>query len=284
MVDELKEIANAFTNPAMRHAIFGHMPIALSVLLIPLTVLSAALPNNLTLRVTTIAAFVVLLVATFLTLNSGELANAAINRALPQHVYDLIHEHEEIADKLWLFAIAGLGLTSAAGLVRKTPWRVAASALAAAVAIAGALWTAVTAHLGGTLVYEHGVGTTPMAIEAQPRAIAPEDENRDERVAFFRDQVVPILKSQCFQCHNPAKVAAKKSGGFDQTTREALMKGGASGPAVVPGDPDGSLLIQRVRGDDPDERLMPPPPDDPLTAEQIAILEKWIRDGAAWGE
>ena len=51
--------------------------------------------------------------------------------------------------------------------------------------------------------------------------------------------------------------------------------------AIVPGKPEESLLIQRVRSDDEsDEDRMPPPPNAPLTADQIAILEQWIRSGA----
>ena len=75
-------------------------------------------------------------------------------------------------------------------------------------------------------------------------------------------------------------MAAGKSGKLDQTSRETLIAGGKSGPAIVPGNPDESLLIHRVRGDLPDAQSMPP--DGKLTDAQIAALAQWIRDGAVW--
>ena len=60
-----------------------------------------------------------------------------------------------------------------------------------------------------------------------------------------------------------------------------LLAGGRSGePAVVPGNPSASSIIQRVRHEDEDERM--PPMGDALTEDQIQALEKWISQGAVW--
>src|ERR671935_1530831 len=76
-----------------------------------------------------------------------------------------------------------------------------------------------------------------MAGGAVAQAPQPEAE------AFFELKVRPVLAGTCFRCHGGAKVR----GGLRVDTRAALLKGGESGPAVVPGDPDDSLLIQAVR-------------------------------------
>src|SRR5206468_2655494 len=70
----------------------------------------------------------------------------------------------------------------------------------------------------------------------------------------------------------------KLKGGLRLDTTEALLKGGTSGAAIAPGDPEASLLIKAVRYKDPD--LQMPPKNKKLTAEQIASLESWVKIGA----
>jgi hypothetical protein len=69
-------------------------------------------------------------------------------------------------------------------------------------------------------------------------------------------------------------------GGLQLDTREHVLKGGNSGPVVVPGDPDHSLLIKAINHTD--SRLEMPPPGK-LTSEEISILETWVKDGVVWG-
>ena len=95
---------------------------------------------------------------------------------------------------------------------------------------------------------------------------------------FFEKKIRPVLVDRCFSCHSAQ--AEKLKGSLYLDSREALLKGGDTGPAVVPGDPAKSLLIKAVRWAD-DELKMPP--KKKLTAEQIADLEAWVRGGAAWG-
>jgi hypothetical protein len=95
------------------------------------------------------------------------------------------------------------------------------------------------------------------------------------RVEFNRD-IRPILTSSCIQCH--ARGRAK--GGLQIDTRETLLRGGDSGPVVVAGQSQASLLIALVAGVDPDEVM--PRKGSRLTAAQIGLLRAWIDQGLAW--
>ncbi|SNT35469.1 Cytochrome c, mono- and diheme variants [Granulicella rosea] len=91
---------------------------------------------------------------------------------------------------------------------------------------------------------------------------------------FFENKVRPILATQCGTCHQ-----ARSAGGLSLTSREALLKGGDSGPAIVPGDPDKSLLITAVHQT---SELKMPPKGPKLSDEDIASLAQWIKMGAPW--
>ncbi len=93
-------------------------------------------------------------------------------------------------------------------------------------------------------------------------------------VEFFEMKVRPLLAAQCFACHT-----ATAMGGLVMKSREALLKGGDSGPAIVSGHPDQSLLIQAVR--QTHDRLKMPP-QSRLAEEQIENLVTWVRAGAVW--
>ncbi len=95
---------------------------------------------------------------------------------------------------------------------------------------------------------------------------------------FFENKVRPVLVNNCFKCHS--QEAPKLKGGLSVEFREALLKGGETGPAIVPGDPEKSLLIKAVRYADPD--LQMPPKDKKLPADQIADLVAWVKMGAPY--
>ena len=92
----------------------------------------------------------------------------------------------------------------------------------------------------------------------------------------FRRDIQPIFASSCIQCH--ARGRAK--GGLQLDTRETLLRGGDSGPVVVAGQSQESLLIALVAGVDPDEVM--PKKGSRLTADQIGLLRAWIDQGLAW--
>jgi hypothetical protein len=95
-----------------------------------------------------------------------------------------------------------------------------------------------------------------------------------QKVDFARD-VQPILKSRCLSCHN----LEKREGGLSVASRADLLKGGASGPALVPGSSRQSLLVQRVTGF---SAPVMPFASEPLTEAQIQTLRDWVDQGAAW--
>ena len=112
----------------------------------------------------------------------------------------------------------------------------------------------------------------PLAVAAAVCLAAAENP-----AEFFEAKVRPVLAKNCFSCHT-----ASKLGGLAMTSREDLLKGGKSGPAVVTGDAENSLLIQAVTHRH--ERFKMPPSGNKLDDASIADLKTWVRDGAAWPE
>jgi cytochrome c553 len=103
---------------------------------------------------------------------------------------------------------------------------------------------------------------------------APRDEAA--LVEFFEKKVRPLLVNNCYNCHS---ASTNSRGGLRVDDRTGLVTGGGRGPAVVPGHPEKSLLIKAVHYAD---KKLQMPPKKQLSAEQIADLTQWIRDGAAW--
>ena len=95
-----------------------------------------------------------------------------------------------------------------------------------------------------------------------------------EQVEYFEKTIRPLLVENCVRCHGPKK----QQGGLRLDTAEGLAKGTDSGPAVVPGDPAKSKLIQSVKRTN--DYAMPP--DKPLSKDQVAALEAWVKAGAAF--
>jgi len=96
----------------------------------------------------------------------------------------------------------------------------------------------------------------------------------EDGAAFFDQEVLPLLKERCFECHSHS---AKIKGGLALDVRSGWETGGDHGPAVAPGKLDESLLIEAVRYTNPDMEM---PPKGKLAAAEIAVLEKWVSLGA----
>ena len=102
------------------------------------------------------------------------------------------------------------------------------------------------------------------------------DDNAIEYTAEeFETQVRPILATQCLKCHSEHK----QEGGLRLDTRDAILKGGDSGPALVPSHADQSLLMEAVRYES-----LEMPPSGKLRDKQIRQLQRWIDMGAYWPE
>jgi hypothetical protein len=125
------------------------------------------------------------------------------------------------------------------------------------------------ANLSGIEVWQ-GEGTIPSPGPAQ-FAAAP----TPEQIAFFENKIRPVLAERCYECHS-AK-AEKIKAGLLLDSRSGVVKGGDTGPALTPGDPDASMLIQAVRHEDKDLSM---PPKKKLPDEQIAALVEWVKMGA----
>ncbi|MBT4866985.1 MAG: DUF1549 domain-containing protein, partial [Planctomycetaceae bacterium] len=105
------------------------------------------------------------------------------------------------------------------------------------------------------------------------------DDKQTETAAkkLFLDKVQPLLNKRCLGCHGSGK---EIEGGLDLRSQKAMLRGGDSGPVVVPGKPEKSELLQAVQrtGD----VVMPPKERNRLTPTEIATLRAWITAGAPW--
>ena len=91
---------------------------------------------------------------------------------------------------------------------------------------------------------------------------------------FFTAKIEPLLKQRCYECHSHEK---KMKGGLTLDSKSGWEQGGDSGPTLVAGKPEESLLIKMVRWSD-DEHQMPP--KEKLPSAEIALLEEWVKRGA----
>ncbi len=110
----------------------------------------------------------------------------------------------------------------------------------------------------------------PWGIAAAGETATTSEDSAAEPPLFER-HVRPILKAHCFHCHGEL---GETEGNLDVRLRRFLIAGGDSGPAIEPGKPDESLLIQRIRSQEM------PPGDIKVSAGELATLERWIAAGA----
>jgi mono/diheme cytochrome c family protein len=115
-------------------------------------------------------------------------------------------------------------------------------------------------------------GVTVLVASAAPAADSPSDADR-----HFLTHVKPLLDSRCISCHGPDK----QKGNLRLDSRAAALKGGDGGPGIVPGKPADSLILQAVTHKRADLEM---PPKEKLTPKDVAVLERWIVDGAPWPE
>ncbi len=96
-----------------------------------------------------------------------------------------------------------------------------------------------------------------------------------EQVTFFEKKIRPVLVGQCYSCHSAE--AEKLKGGLLLDSRDGLRTGGDSGPIIVPGSPEKSLLIESLRHTDDGLKM---PPKQKLPAAVVADFEEWVKIGA----
>src|SRR5262249_50310233 len=115
-------------------------------------------------------------------------------------------------------------------------------------------------------------GAAPLALLLAAPAVHAAGTDGAE---YYEAKVRPVLVKYCYDCHSAT--AKKVRGELRLDSRDAMLKGGATGPAVVPGDPGKSLLVQAVRHADDSLKM---PPKEKLPAAVIADLEDWVKMGA----
>ncbi len=113
------------------------------------------------------------------------------------------------------------------------------------------------------------------AVDAPP-TFKPSTPEEATKLAYFTGTVRPILRENCYRCH----AGLNRKGGFNLSNRELLLKGGHHGAAVVPGQPETSLLVRLIRHQGPADNPMPMPQKGKLTDDQIAAITQWVADGA----
>ncbi len=117
------------------------------------------------------------------------------------------------------------------------------------------------------LLFCSQVSAADVAADASPATAAD--------LEFFEKHVRPLFAEHCYACHSTT--SEKLQAGLLVDSRSGLLRGGDSGPAMVPGDPDASLLIESVRYDGYEM-----PPSGKLADEEISHLERWVEMGAPW--
>jgi hypothetical protein len=111
-------------------------------------------------------------------------------------------------------------------------------------------------------------------VAAAPPEKGPEKAADGRALKFFEERVRPVLAENCFKCHGPKK----QKGGLRLDSRDAAFRGGDSGPVILPGHPDDSLLIKAIRQTEHPKM----PPDKKLPDPVIADLTRWVMIGAPW--
>jgi uncharacterized membrane protein len=132
----------------------------------------------------------------------------------------------------------------------------------------------ITGHYGGILTHGEDFVLQPIYANIQ-KPVVP-----IEQAIVYTDVVQPILDKKCLSCHNLNKL----KGELLLTDSTALMKGGKSGKLFVPGNPDISLLLERVHLPLEEEKHMPPSGKPQLTKEEITLLTLWIRGDAKFSQ
>src|SRR5690349_12975342 len=138
------------------------------------------------------------------------------------------------------------------------------------------LLTAGACAFGGLAL---GLGSSAARADLSGPGHAAPERPVPDRIDFNRD-VRPVLSDNCFACHGPDKNKRKADLRLD--TKDGLMSSHDDVHNVIPGKPEQSELYRRVTTDDPDERMPDPKSNKRLTPREVAILKKWIEQGAEY--
>jgi outer membrane biosynthesis protein TonB len=309
-------ITELLSNPSMIHAAVVHMPIAAAFIGIIFIVISAIFHRNNTVRALGALLFLIVVASSYVAIESGEDARDLVSPELPSAIWDPLTAHAASAEKVLyagVFTLACLLIS----LIRFDMIRVVGLLLAAVGALATNIFCANTGHLGGVLVYNHGVGT-PLLKQIEPTPARPEPTPTPEVPVSEMpapEGAAPVVPAEAAPMPDPvaenpdwlpirdftpeeaALVSFKRDvwpiiddqcitchenpdadGDYEMNTVENMLKSGKKGgPGVIPGNPDESSIIKYIRGI---AKPRMPEDEDPLTEDQIHTLRMWIAAGA----
>ncbi|HVT27694.1 MAG TPA: c-type cytochrome domain-containing protein, partial [Lacipirellulaceae bacterium] len=136
-----------------------------------------------------------------------------------------------------------------------------------------------TRQLAAIAVAGFFLGSTLLAAEkpvASAKSTTKVESGTKPRLVSYHTQILPILQAHCQGCHQPAKASGK----LDMTSFKNLLTAGESGsPAIVPGKPDESYLLDQIAPDKDGEAEMPKG-KPALAASEIALIRQWVAEGA----
>jgi hypothetical protein len=245
------------------HPLAVHLPIGLAVLVPLLEVAGAKRPS-----LREAAGFVLILAC------AACLATLALGYLL---AYGSGDTGATVSRHMW--GGIALAITLLLGLISRPLWsegtapRLYPALLACAMLIL--VWTA---HQGGSLTHGNGYLTEFMP-PALKRIVSFPSASAfvPNPASFYAHRIYPLLDSHCVSCHG----AGKTQGGLRLDSYAGLMRGGRSGLAIVPNDPDRSLLLTRVTLPPADKHFMPAEGRAPLKPEEITLLRAWIQQSAS---
>ena len=131
-------------------------------------------------------------------------------------------------------------------------------------------------HLRLTFLAICGIAFASNAVLAQSDDLKTPPGFTDQQLEFFENKVRPLLVDKCYDCHGPDSKPIE--GSLNLASRKSILVGGDTGPAIVAGHPDKSLLIDAINYGDVYEM----PPDTKMSDEEIDILTEWVKQGAPW--
>jgi len=239
------------------HPVVLHLPITLIMLLIPFSIyLQRRTDTDDLSRLFDVVLHYIALIST-LTALAGFLLAA-----------DGGYDQESLRFHKWL-GVAVAFLTHSLVYIKKA---FAQKTLVWNIAMAATLIVMVAgSHFGGNLT--HGEGFFTFKKDTKPTNAVVEF---GEKTTVYQGAVQPVLEAKCITCHNDKKM----KGGLNLSSFQVAAKGGKSGAAWVSGDPDKSLMIERMLLDMDNKEHMPPKGKAQLSAAEILLFKEWIRAGA----
>lgn len=244
-------------NSGKLHPLFLHLPIALVILNLPLYYFLKLNSDNYKLEQLYRTSLVYTALLTTLTAIAGLLLAGGGD-------YD--------PDTIFLHKWLGVGTAVLTHIqIYLFRWIEKRTRTGYAIAIAAILVLITGSHYGGTLT--HGDGY----LSIQPTEVAGKFPYLNTTTTVFDAAVAPVIATKCLSCHNDGKM----KGGLNMSDFQSMLKGGKNGAIFTAGDPDASMMIERMLLDMEDKKHMPPRGKFQLTENEILLFSKWIENGAS---